>query len=79
MSSEQTLKAPKHFSTCKSLCSFNVTFQNQAVQHFIVLYSSHVKIILVGLQTSERGNKIDRYIYPRFIDEKTEALGGEET
>lgn len=56
VSSEQTRKARKHFSTCKeSLCSFNVTFKNSVAQYFIVVYSFH--ITLVGLQTLERPNK----------------------
>lgn len=41
----------------ESLCSFNVTFKNSTTQRFIVLYSFHIKITLVRLQTSERYNK----------------------
>lgn len=41
----------------ESLCSFHVTFKNNITQRFIVLYSFHIKITLVRLQTSERYNK----------------------
>lgn len=61
----------------KPRCSFNVTFKINITQHFIVLYSFHIKITLVGLQTSERENNTTSIFIPSS-QRKRQTSGGKE-